>query len=76
MPVNIGMLIQFFIAEPKSNKKELVRVRARLPSEQDDYDIKYYLESQILPAVENIFEVFHISKDDLLGKKQMNLGEF
>ena len=76
MPVNIGMLIKFYIAEPKSNKKELVRARARLPDEPDDYDIDYYLDHQILPAIENIFEVFHISVDDLKGKKQMKLGEF
>lgn len=76
MPVNIGMLIKFYIAEPRSNKKELVRDRARLPAEEEDYDITYYLENQLLPAVENIFEVFNISKEDLLGKKQRKLGEF
>jgi DNA polymerase elongation subunit (family B) len=77
MPVDVGMLIQFYIAESRTMKgKELIRERARLPDEPGEYDIKYYLEHQIIPAVENIFQVFGISKEELLGKKQMKLGEF
>ena len=39
--------------------------------------IKYYLEKQILPAVENIFMVFGVSGEDLIkGKKQKTLGDF
>ena len=41
------------------------------------YDIKYYLENQVLPAVENIFQVFGISiKEVIEGKKQTTLGDF
>ncbi|MEM2089842.1 MAG: DNA-directed DNA polymerase [Candidatus Pacearchaeota archaeon] len=75
VPVNVGMLIEYFIAETKQNKK-LVREKVKLPEEEGDYSIEYYLEHQIIPAVENIFEVFGITRDDLLGKKQKKLGEF
>ncbi len=81
LPVNIGMLIEYYIAESskdgKGKKKSLVRDRAKLPDESGKYDIEYYLKNQILPAVENIFEVFNVNTNELLdGKKQMSLGEF
>ncbi|MFA5992613.1 MAG: DNA-directed DNA polymerase [Candidatus Pacearchaeota archaeon] len=76
MPVDQGMLISYFIAESK-DKKALTRDRAFLPDEDKLYDIKYYLEKQILPAVENIFMVFGIDSEDLVReKKQKTLGDF
>jgi len=42
-----------------------------------DYDVDYYLNNQLLPAVSSILEVFDISKDELLtGKKQKGLNDF
>ena len=78
MPIDIGMLIEYFIAETKPGKKvTLVREKVKLPDEKGEYNIKYYLEHQILPAVENIFEVFNINLKEIIeGKKQMKLGEF
>ena len=76
LPVDIGMLIEYFIAETRE-KKTLVRDKVKLPNEKGEYNIKYYLERQILPAVENIFQVFNINlKEVIEGKKQMKLGEF
>jgi len=77
LPVNIGMLIEYYIAEGGKGKKSLVRERAKLPDEKGNYDIDYYLKNQILPAVDNILEVFKVDVHTLLdGKKQMKLGEF
>ena len=76
MPVDAGMLIKYFIAESKE-KKALVRDRAKLPDEEEDYDINYYLNNQILPAVENIFEVFNVNIKELLEDgKQKKLDGF
>ena len=45
-----------------------------LPDEKAKYDIKYYLNNQILPAAENIFEVFDISVRDVAeGSSQKKL---
>ena len=45
--------------------------------EKGEYNIKYYLEHQILPAVENIIEVFNINLKEIIdGKRQKKLGEF
>ncbi|MBS3075245.1 ribonuclease H-like domain-containing protein [Candidatus Pacearchaeota archaeon] len=84
IPVDIGMLIQYYISEPENHQKTKtgktkgpIRERAKLPEEKGEYDIGYYLKNQILPAVENIFEVFNVSTKELVdGKKQMKLGDF
>lgn len=78
MPVSGGNLIEYYIAQPKPGEgKKLVRERVKLPEEKGEYDINYYLEHQILPAVENIFQVFNINVNEIIeGKKQMRLGDF
>ncbi len=70
IPVNQGTLIEYFIAQPEKNtKSKLVREKVKLPIEKANYDIEYYLERQILPAVENILQVFGINTEDLINKK-------
>src|SRR3989344_1410413 len=77
MPVNVGMLVSYYIGEPSGKKKSLVRERARLVEEPGDYDVEYYLRNQILPAVETILEVFGVKGGELIAeKKQKSLGEF
>jgi len=76
IPVSQGNLIEYFIAETRE-KKKLVRDKVKLTEEKGEYNIKYYLERQILPAIENIFQVFNINAKEIInGKKQMTLGEF
>lgn len=76
IPTSQGSLIQYYIAETKS-KSKLVRDKVKLPEEKGEYEIEYYLNKQILPAVENIFQVFGIDIKEIIdGKRQMTLGEF
>lgn len=76
IPIDPGSLIEYYIAESKE-KKKLVRDRVKLPDEKGEYDVEYYLKHQIIPAVENIFQVFGIEIDTLIeNKKQTTLGEF
>lgn len=73
LPIDIGMTIEYFIAETRE-KKALVRDKVKLMDEKGEYNIKYYLEHQILPAVENIFQVFNIDiKETAEGSKQTKL---
>ena len=73
MPIDVGMIIKYFIAETRE-KKVLVREKVKLPDEKGEYNIKYYLEHQIIPAVENIFEVFQVNiKEIIEGSKQKKL---
>ncbi|MCK5149545.1 hypothetical protein KAJ87_01315 [Candidatus Pacearchaeota archaeon] len=76
IPVSQGNLIEYYIAETK-DKKKLVRDKVKLPNEKGEYNIDYYLNKQILSAVENIFQVFNLNiKEIIEGKKQMTLGDF
>ncbi len=72
MDVSPGASIYFII----SNEQGMIRDKARIPSECKDYDANYYIENQIMPSVEKIFEVFGITKDQILIKEQTQLGEF
>ena len=59
LPTREGSLIEFVIAK---GKEKLIRDRARLPDEvkKGDYDIDYYINNQVIPAIESIFTVFGI----------------
>ncbi|MBT3405358.1 hypothetical protein HN832_00275 [archaeon] len=77
IPVSQGNLIEYYIAETGGKKVKLVRDKVKLPTEKGEYEIEYYLNKQILPAVENIFQVLDVNiKEILEGKKQMTLGDF
>ena len=73
LPVHIGMLIKYFISETRE-KKELVREKVKLEDEKGEYNIEYYLNNQLLPAVENILQVFSINIEETIsGSKQKTL---
>jgi DNA polymerase elongation subunit (family B) len=77
IPISGGNLITYYIAETRDKKKKLVRERVKLPEEKGNYDIQYYLERQILPAVENILHIFKIETKEIIeGRKQTKLGDF
>jgi DNA polymerase elongation subunit (family B) len=76
IPVTQGNLVEYYISETEE-KKKLVREKVKLPHEKGEYNIEYYLNRQILPAVENIFQVFDINiKEMMKDGKQKTLGEF
>ena len=70
--VNEGNLIEYYIAETHDKKCKLVREKVKLPDEEGKYDITYYLERQILPAVENILQVFNVDIKNLINKKNQD----
>ncbi|MEK6881820.1 MAG: DNA polymerase domain-containing protein, partial [Nanoarchaeota archaeon] len=77
IPVGMGTLIEYYIAEGNTDKKKLVRDKAKLPDEPGDYNIEYYINNQIVPAVENIFQVFGVDLEEFSSKKkQKKLFDF
>ncbi len=73
IPISEGGLVSYYLGETDS-KSKLVRDKVKLPEEKGKYDIEYYLNKQLLPAVENIFEIFNINIKEIVdGKKQQTL---
>ncbi len=58
---------------------DIIRNRSKMPEEVkgNDYDADYYINNQVVPAVERIFNVLGYTKEELLEKKdQTKLGGF
>ena len=71
--VSPGMLVSYFVGEINGKGKS-VGDRVFLPEENAKYDIGYYLNNQIFPAIENIFDVFGIDIREVIdGEKQEKL---
>jgi DNA polymerase, archaea type len=70
-----GMVIEYVVTEGKGR----IGDRAKLPSEVIDnkYDADYYVNNQVIPTVERIFEVLGYKKDDIVSHKdQISLSSF
>jgi len=72
--VNIreGSVISYIVGPGKG----LIRDRAKIPKEAKDYSKDYYINHQVIPSVEKIFEIKGYTKQDLISKEQSKLGDF
>ena len=69
--IELGMVIEYYIGESRG---KLVRDKVFLSDDNVKYNIDYYLNTQILPAVENIFDVFGVDvRAIIVGEKQKKL---
>ncbi|MBI2138284.1 ribonuclease H-like domain-containing protein [Candidatus Woesearchaeota archaeon] len=75
MAVGPGSVISYVV----TRGDDRIRDRAKLPGEvsQKDYDAEYYINNQVLPSVDKIFEVLGFSAEELSkNKEQGTLGKF
>jgi DNA polymerase Pol2 len=71
VPVSTGMLIEYFIGDGSGKR---IGDRVHLAGDKVGYDVDYYLNNQILPAVENIFDVFGVDVKAVVdGSEQKKL---
>ncbi|MCH7850972.1 MAG: ribonuclease H-like domain-containing protein [Nanoarchaeota archaeon] len=71
--IGVGQIIEYFIGGNNGRGKR-VGDRVYLKDEKVKYDIEYYLNNQVLPAVENIFDVFGINVNEIVeGSTQKKL---
>ena len=71
IPVSTGMLIEYFVGEGSGKR---IGDRVYLAGEKVKYDIDYYMKNQVLPAVENIFDVFGVDVSAVVeGAEQRKL---
>ena len=69
-------VVEYIITDSKA---KTISEKARLAElvKERNYDVDYYLNNQLIPAIYSILEVFDISKDEILtGKKQTGLSQF
>lgn len=70
-----GELIEFIITSSGVNISQKARLAEFV--NDGDYDIDYYIDNQLIPAVYPLMDVFGVTKDELLtGKKQKELKDF
>jgi DNA polymerase I len=68
-----GLIVKYIVSAGDGSIAE----RAKLPNEVDSYDADYYVDNQIIPAVEKIFEAVGIDiLKELEEKEQSNLAEY
>ena len=70
-----GSMIKYVVTQGN----DIIRNRAKLPEEvkENEYDADYYINNQVIPAVERIFNVLGYKKEDLLEiKEQTKLEGF
>ncbi len=76
MQIKSGDVVDFIIT---GKNGKTISEKARIPELvlEGDYDVDYYINNQIVPAIHSILDVFDVSVDELLtGKKQKGLGDF
>ncbi|MAH33513.1 hypothetical protein CL615_03915 [archaeon] len=66
--VGPGTMIRFVVVQGS----DIIRNRSKLPEEvkENEYDADYYINHQVVPAVERIFDVLGYHKLDLLESKE------
>ena len=70
-----GTVIKYVVVQGT----DIIRNRSKLPEEvtQNDYDADYYINNQVIPSVERIFNVLGSTKEELMeDKKQYTLGRY
>ncbi|MBI3026598.1 ribonuclease H-like domain-containing protein [Candidatus Woesearchaeota archaeon] len=63
-----GSMIKYVVTQGN----DMIRNRSKLPEEvkENEYDADYYINNQVIPAVERIFNVLGFKKEDLLETKE------
>jgi DNA polymerase, archaea type len=68
-----GTVVEYVIGRGSG----LIREKARLVNEINEYDVDYYLDHQIIPSVMPIFEVLGFKEDEIFSQSsQKGLGSF
>ena len=65
VPVGAGTLIKFVVAKGKGRIRDKVKLAE--DTKQEDYDPDYYINNQIIPSVDRIFNALGYEKDELEG---------
>jgi DNA polymerase I len=74
-PVGAGDMIKYVVTKGKGKIRD--RVKLEDEARQDEYDPDYYIDNQVIPAVERIFAVLGVKIEELTQQSsQSTLGGF
>lgn len=71
-----GHIVKYIITKGEGSISDRSYLSSDVAKEKLEYDPEYYINNQVIPAVEKIFEVLGYSKEELVGKVQTTLGGF
>ncbi len=71
-----GQMIKYVVTKGGGSISERSYLLEEVKKKDMDYDSEYYINNQLLPAVERIFSALGVSKDELKGKIQKKLEGF
>jgi len=71
-----GQMIKYIVTKGEGSISDRSYIMDDVKEANYQYDPEYYINNQVIPAVEKIFEVMGYSKDELLGKLQTTLAGF
>jgi DNA polymerase I len=68
--VRPGTIVSYIVGKPDNGKSKTISDRVLLPEEcsKKDYDEEYYIQNQVIPAVESIFKTAGIDISELFKK--------
>ena len=72
--VGPGSIIRYVVVGNKGKIRD--RVKSIDECKGKEYDADYYINNQILPAVDKIFEALDIDEKELVDVGQKKLGDF
>ncbi len=70
IPVGPGSLIKYIVTPSKGSIGEGAKVPEEVPD--GDYDAEYYVNNQVVPAVDRIFAVLGVKEEELLEEKEQS----
>ncbi len=71
-----GQMIRYVVTKNKGSISDRSYILEEVKKKDMEYDSEYYINNQLLPAVERIFSAIGYSKDELKGKLQKKLDGF
>lgn len=71
-----GQILKYVIVKGEGSISDKAYLLEQAQENNMDYDPDYYINNQVLPAVERIFEVLGYTKEELQGKVQTKLEGF
>lgn len=76
LPLEPGMIIQYVITKGSESISQRARTPEEVKEQKLEYDEDYYIDNQVIPSIQTIFEALGFSEIDLKSEGQKYLSEY